>query len=116
MVFHNTEKDHIYIYIYICGILKEHDTGGFEWPEPMPCHPLADFLDDRDPHLACTGLPLPTAIIVHENVKKLLLPLIEDGCNAFNNTFVITCGSNRDMSKCWYDRAPTMTERQSRGF
>ena len=41
--------------VYIIGILKEIDTGNFEWPEDIvPCH-TARLLNSRDQYLACTG-------------------------------------------------------------
>ena len=45
--------------LYICGILKDNDTGNFEWPQPIPCNPLTEFLDKRNENIAHTGLPIP---------------------------------------------------------
>ena len=101
---------------YICGILRDIDTGKFEWPRLIKCQSLSNMLDERDPYLACTGMPINTAKIAQSNVSGFLSALIKQGHNPFTIPYVIACDSTPARAKCWKERVPTMTKGQVGGF
>ena len=65
--------------VYIVGILKEIDTGTFEWPDDiMPCH-TSSLLNYRDKYLACTGTLNEEANIAKKNVRGFTKALTQKG-------------------------------------
>ena len=102
--------------LYFFGILKDIDSGNFEWPKPIKCQPLSELLDKRDPYLANIGMPLATANIAQKNVSGFVSALVKQGHNPFIAPYVIACDSTPARSKCWNGRVPTMTKGQARGF
>ena len=74
------------------------------------------MLDERDPYIACTGMPINTAKIAQSNVSGFLSALIKQGHNPFTIPYVITCDSTPARAKCWKERVPTMTKGQVGGF
>lgn len=94
---------------YCVGILKEHDNGTFEFPEPIERPPIEMFLDPRDSKLAQEGLPPVSQGTARRNVKEKLKEIQKDGGNPAKDPFIIDCDSSTGRAVKTKDYSPCIT-------
>jgi DNA (cytosine-5)-methyltransferase 1 len=79
---------------YCIGILKEHDNGTFEFPEPIERPPIEMFLDPRDSQLAHQGLPPRSQSTARGNVIDKQREIRREGGNPAKDSFIVDCDSS----------------------
>jgi len=102
--------------IYIVGILKDVDTGKFEWPKDIPCCSASSLLDSRDQELACVGLPNKEAATANQNVREFTKALIGKGVAPHLDNYFIACDADPKRSKCWLGQSPCLLSSKSKGY
>ena len=102
--------------LYIVGILKEIDTGRFEWPKEIPSCNVDSLLDTRDQRVACTGQPNKEAATARHNVREFTKALMGKGVAPHLETYLITCDADVSRSKCWLEQSPCLLSSKSKGL
>jgi site-specific DNA-cytosine methylase len=101
--------------LYIVGILKEIDTGRFEWPKDIPSCNVSSLLDTRDQETACIGLPDKEAATASYNVREFTKALMAKGVAPHVEEYFIACDADWTRSKCWLGQSPCLLSRNRKG-
>lgn len=102
--------------VYIIGVLKDVDTGKFEWPRDIGCCNMVSLVDSRNQVMVCTGLPNKEATTANKNVREFTKALIQKGIAPHRDNYIIACDADPRRSKCWFGLSPCLLSSKSKGY